>query len=99
MQWGFLMSSLKELERDVHRFLSTLAHVKKVEVEASVTTRGRKKCEVSTFIDSDTRADRFRVYDVEILLTDRHSSVLFDFRCHTLKASDEQRTLETTKTA
>ena len=91
------MSSLKELERDVHQFLSTLAHVQKVEVEASITTRGRKKCKVRTFIDTDTKEDRFRVYDVEILLTGRHSSVLFEFR--TLKATHEQRTVETTKTA
>ena len=92
------MSSLRDLERDVHQFLSNLAHVKKVEVEASTTTRGRKKCEVRTFIDSDTREDRFRVYDTESLLSDRHRSVLFDFRCHTLKATDEQRTVEPTKT-
>jgi hypothetical protein len=92
------MSSLRELERDVHQFLSNLAHVKKVEVEASTTTRGRKKCEVRTFIDSDTREDRFRVYDTETLLTNRHRSVLFDFRCHTLKATDEQRTVEPTNT-
>ena len=92
------MSSLKELERDVHQFLSNLAHVKKVEVEASTTTRGRKKCEVRTFIDTDTREDRFRVYDTETRLTNRHRSVLFDFRCLTLKAIDEQRTLDETKT-
>ena len=94
-----MMSSLKELERDVHQFLYNLAHVKKVEVEASTTTRGRKKCEVRTFMDSDTREDRFRVYDTEALLSDRHRSVLFDFRCLTLKAIDEQTTVETTKTA
>ena len=93
------MSSLKELERDVHQFLSNLAHVKKVEVEASTTTRGRKKCEVRTFIETDTREDRFRVYDTEARLTDRHRSVLFDFRCLTLKSIHEQRTLDETKTA
>jgi hypothetical protein len=91
------MSSLKELERDVHQFLSNLAHVQKVEVEASVTTRGRKKCEVRTFIDTDTREDHFRVYSTESLLMDRHRTVLFDF--HTLKATHEQRTVEETKTS
>ena len=93
------MSSLKDLERDVHQFLSNLAHVQKVEVEASTTSRGRKKCEVRTFIDTDTKEDLFRVYTTELILSDRHRSVLFDFRCLTLKATDEQRTVETTKTA
>lgn len=86
------MSSLRQLEKDVHQFLVNIAHVKKVEVEASVTTKGKKRCEVHTFMDSDTREDRFRVYDTETFLIDRHSNVLFDF--HTLKAVDEQRTLE-----
>ncbi len=92
------MNSLRELERDVRQFLINLAHVQKVEVEASTTTRGRKKCEVRTFIDSDTREDRFRVYDTEAFLIDRHNSVLFDFRCLTLKAIHEQRTVATAKT-
>jgi hypothetical protein len=93
------MSSLRELERDVHQFLSNLAHVKKVEVEASTTTQGRKKCEVRTFIDTDTREDHFRVYTTEQILADRHKTVLFDFHCLTLKATHEQRTVESTKTA
>ena len=91
------MSSLKDLERDVHQFLFNLAHVKKVEVEASVTTRGQKRCEVHTFMDSDSREDHFRVYSTESLLMDRHRTVLFDF--HTLKATHEQRTVEETKIA
>jgi hypothetical protein len=90
------MSSLRELERDVHQFLSNLAHVRRVEVEASTNTRGRKKCEVHTFMDSDTREDRFRVYDTEERLVARHSSVLFDF--HTLKETHEPRTVEEAKT-
>jgi hypothetical protein len=90
------MSSLRELERDVHQFLSNLAHVQKVEVEASTTTQGRKKCEVRTFIDNDTREDRFRVYTTEEILADRHKTVLFSF--HTLKATHEQRTVEEAKT-
>lgn len=74
------MSSLHELERDVHQFLINLAHVTKVVVEASITTRGRKKCEVRTFLDSDSKENRFRVYSTEQHLMDRHSSVLFDFQ-------------------
>jgi hypothetical protein len=90
------MSSLTELEKDVHQFLSNLAHVKKVEVEASTTTKGQKKCEVHTFMNSDTREDLFRVYSTESLLMDRHRTVLFDF--HTRKATDElQRTVESNK--
>jgi len=92
------MNSLKDLERDVHQFLSNLAHVQKVEVEASTTSRGRKKCEVRTFINSDTKEDRFRVYTTEQILSDRHRSVLFDFHCLTLKSTDERRTVEPAKT-
>ncbi len=39
------MDSLKELEYDIHQFLSNLAHVRKVEVEASITAEGKKRCE------------------------------------------------------
>ena len=74
------MSSLHELERDVYQFLVNLAHVTKVEVEASVTSRGRKKCDVRTFLDSDSKENRFRIYDTEQHLIERHSSVLFEFQ-------------------
>ncbi len=93
------MSSLRELERDVHQFLSNLAHVSMVEVEASTTTRGKKKCDVRTFIDSDTKENRTRVYLTEQHLIDRHRSVLFEFSCQTLKATDEQRPVEQAETA
>lgn len=74
------MSSLHELERDVHQFLVNLAYVTKVEVEASVTSRGRKKCKVRTFLDSDSKENRFRLFHVEDHLIERHSSVLFEFQ-------------------
>lgn len=84
------MSSLHDLERDVHQFLHTLANVRKVDVAAFSVARGRKKATVTVFIDPDTKENRDRVYLTEQYLMDRHRSVLFDFHCHWLKEDNEQ---------
>ena len=76
-----MMNSLKALERDVEQFLSGLAHVRRVAVEASVTSNGKKTCHVTTFITEDNVENRVRVYDTEQIVADRHSSVLFNFHC------------------
>lgn len=89
------MSSLKDLERDVHQFLSNLAHVRRVDVEASVTGRGKKRVKATTFVDSGDRENRNRVYLTEQHLMERHRSVDFDFSCATLKEEHEQRSVGT----
>ncbi len=89
------MSSLRELERDVHAFLINLANVRKVEVEASMTTKGRKKCKVLTFVGDDSREARTRVYLTEQHLIERHRNVLFDFSTTTLKEEDAQQADQT----
>lgn len=92
------MSSLRDLEQDVFQFLSNLAHVRKVEVEASVSSRGKKRVRAATFVDRGDKENRFRVYQTEQHLMERHSSVEFDFSCHTLKDRHE-RTVGTTTTS
>ena len=82
------MSTLQELERNVHQYLSNLAHVNGVKVEASITAKGKKKCSVCTYIDSDIQDNHFRVYNAEMLLMDKHPTVTFEFSC-TLKEEDE----------
>ena len=89
------MSSLRELEQDVFQFLSTLANVRKVDVNASAQ-RGKKRLKVVTYVDGDTRENRNRVRTTEEILRERHKSVAFDFKCSTLK--DEHETLGTTQT-
>ncbi len=92
------MSSLRDLERDVHQFLFTLANVRKVDVSAFSAMRGKKKATVTVFIDPDTKENRDRVYLTEQYLMDRHRSVLFDFHCHWLKEDNEQESaLEASK--
>jgi hypothetical protein len=91
------MSSLRELEQDVFQFLSTLANVRKVDVEASVSSRGRKLVKATTFVATGDRKNRFRVYQTEQYLMDRHRNVEFDFSCTTLK-DDHASTVGTTET-
>ncbi|KKN88917.1 hypothetical protein LCGC14_0245240 [marine sediment metagenome] len=92
------MSSLRDLEQDVFQFLSNLAHVRKVAVEATVSSRGKKRIKATTFVDSESRDNRNRVYQTEMHLMERHRSVEFDFSCTTLK-DDHERTLGTTTTS
>jgi hypothetical protein len=92
------MSSLRDLEQDVFQFLSNLAHVRKVDVEASVSSRGKKRVRATTFVDAGDRANRNRVYQTEQHLIERHRSVEFDFSCTTLKDRHE-RTVGTTTTS
>jgi hypothetical protein len=91
------MSSLKDLEQDVFQFLSNLANVRKVDVEASVSSRGQKRVKATTFVDAGDRSSRNRVYHTEQHLMERHKSVEFDFSCTTLK-DDHERTVGTTTT-
>lgn len=91
------MSSLRELEQDVFQFLSNLANVRKVDVDAS-SQRGKKRLRVVTYVDNDTRENRGRVRTTEEILRERHKSVAFDFKCSTLKDSHE-RTVGTTTTS
>jgi hypothetical protein len=90
------MSSLRELEQDVFQFLSTLANVRKVDVDATAQ-RGKKRLKVVTYVDKDTRENRNRVRSTEFLLRERHKSVAFDFKCSTLK--DDYETLGTPQTS
>lgn len=90
------MSSLRELEQDVFQFLSTLANVRKVDVDA-ISQRGKKRLKVVTYVDGDTRENRNRVRTTEEILRERHRSVAFDFKCSTLK-DDNERTVGTTTT-
>lgn len=92
------MSSLRDLEQDVFQFLSNLANVRKVDVEATVSPRGKKRVKATTFVDSEDRQNRNRVYKTEQHLMERHRSVEFDFSCHTLKDRHE-RTVGTTTTS
>ena len=91
------MNSLKDLEKDVHRFLINLARVRKVDVTASVDSNGKKSVAVTTFVEegAGSRADRNRVYVAEEYIMDRHANVTFDFSCATLKEKDEQRSVGT----
>jgi hypothetical protein len=89
------MSSLSELEQDVFQFLSTLANVRKVDVNATAQ-RGKKRLKVVTYVDKDTHENRNRVRTTEFLLRERHKSVAFDFKCSTLK--DTHETLGTPQT-
>jgi hypothetical protein len=82
------MSSLSELEQDVFQFLSTLAHVCKVDVDATAQ-RGKKRLKVVTYVDRDTCENRVRVRTTEEILRERHKSVAFDFTCATLKDEHE----------
>lgn len=91
------MSSLRELEQDVFQFLSTLANVRRVDVDASAQ-RGKKRLKVVTYVDSDTRENIGRVRTTEEILRERHKSVAFDFKCSTLK-DDHESTVGTTQTA
>lgn len=90
------MSSLSELEQDVFQFLSNLAHVRRVDVDAT-SQRGKKRLRAVTYVDSDTRENRGRVRTTEEILRERHKSVAFDFQCSTLK-DDHERTVGTTTT-
>ena len=92
------MSSLRELEQDVFQFLSTLANVRKVDVEASVSSRGKKRVKATTFVAQGDRENRNRVYQTEQHLMERHRSVEFDFSCTTLKDGHES-TVGTTQTS
>lgn len=92
------MSSLRDLEQDVFQFLNNLAHVRKVEVEASVSSRGKKRVKATTFVDTGGKENRNRVYHTEQLLAERHKTVEFDFSCTTLKDRHE-RTVGTTTTS
>lgn len=91
------MSSLRELENDVYQFLSNLANVRKVDVDAT-SQRGKKRLKVVTYVDEDTSENRGRVRTTEEILRERHKSVAFDFTCSTLKDTHE-RTVGTTETA
>jgi hypothetical protein len=91
------MSSLRDLEQDVFQFLSNLAHVRKVDVEASVSSRGKKRVSATTFVYPGDRANRLRVYQTEQHLMERHRNVEFDFSCTTLK-DDHASTVGTTET-
>ena len=83
-----MSSSLRELEQDVFQFLSTLAHVRKVNVTSS-NVRGKKRLAAVTLTDNDTRETLARVRTTEDILKDRHKSVTFDFKCFTLKDDHE----------
>ena len=85
------MSALKDLERDVHQFLSTLANVRRVDVEASAA-RGKKRVRVSTYVNQDSPENRERVRATEETLKDRHRTVKFDF---TTRNEHESRTVGT----
>lgn len=91
------MSSLRELEQDVFQFLSTLANVRRVDVDAT-SQRGKKRLKVVTYVDNDTRENLGRVRTTEEILRERHRSVAFDFTCSTLK-DDDERTVGTTTTS
>jgi hypothetical protein len=90
------MSSMRDLEQDVFQFLSTLANVRKVDVDAS-SQRGKKRLRVVTYVAGDTRENRSRVRTTEEILRERHKSVAFDFKCSTLK--DDYETLGTPQTS
>ena len=90
------MSSLRDLEQDVFQFLSNLANVRRVDVDAT-SQRGKKRLRVVTYVDSNTRENRGRVRTTEEILRERHKSVAFDFQCSTLK-DDHERAVEKTET-
>lgn len=91
------MAGLRELERDVHQFLSTLANVRRVDVLGSVDTQGKKRVRATTYLNKDSKDARDRVYITEQLLMDRHRDVLFDFSCTTLKGNHESRAMGKTE--
>lgn len=88
------MKSLKDIENDVHEFLINLANVRRVDVKSSVDSDNKNKVVATTFILSDTKENRHRVYLTEQILMERHKNVLFDFSISTLKEGHEQRSVE-----
>lgn len=82
------MDNLVALEQDVKKTLGKLKYVVSVEAEAFASAHGRKKIEVTTYLSNGSRDNRYRIYDIEADIMEKHPDVLFEF--HTTTAPNNE---------